>query len=64
MLVKFRELELKTLLKICKMQIIRCNIDLKVEDSLMRVYIAFPKVGWAMPTYILIKTGNTPLLQL
>jgi hypothetical protein len=30
----------------------------------MRVYIAFPKVGWAMPTYILIKTGNTPLLQL
>ncbi|MFM7369461.1 MAG: hypothetical protein ACKO2Z_17070, partial [Sphaerospermopsis kisseleviana] len=42
-IIKPEELQINTLAKNQKMQIVKRNIELKVDDSLMRVYVASPK---------------------
>ncbi len=46
---KSEELQINTLLKSQKMQIVKCNIELRVNDTLMRVYVASPKPATKYP---------------
>lgn len=48
-IIKPEELQINTLAKNQKMQIVKRNIELKVDDSLMRVYVASPKTEGKYP---------------
>jgi carboxymethylenebutenolidase len=50
---KSEGLQINTLIKNQKMQIVKRNIELRVNDSLMRVYVASPKPTGKYPGIVL-----------